>query len=184
VPTTVPSWVTGVVCVAATVSVMPQAGAAGFAKPKSSSLAPVGVIMMLPGLRSRLTIPARWRFIERIGNLRTELQDLLKRQRTLLKALEESLAFDTLHDEKVHTVLLANVVERANVRMVETGDGFGFALEALLTYGIGRKMWRKNLDRYNALQPRIPCAIHLTHPARTDRLQDLIGPTSCSRGQC
>ena len=120
---------------------------------------------------------------ERIGNLRTELQDLLKRQGTFLKALRESLALDTFHDEKVHAVLLANVVERAYVWMVKTGDRFGFALEALLTYGIGRKMWRKNLDRYNTLQPRIPCAIDLTHPARTDRLQDLIGPKSCTGGE-
>ena len=67
------------------------------------------------------------------------------------------------------------------MRTIEVRNNLGFAFEALLTYGIGRKMWWKNLDRYSALQPSIPCAVYLAHPARTDRLQDLIGPKSCSR---
>jgi hypothetical protein len=53
VPTMVPSAVTGVVCVAAAVSVALLVRAAGFAKPKSRSFAPVWVSIMLPGFRSR-----------------------------------------------------------------------------------------------------------------------------------
>src|SRR5713226_8482734 len=60
VPTTVPRCVTGVVRVAAAVSVVPAAsGGAAFARPKSSSLAPDAVSMMLPGFTSRCTTPVR-----------------------------------------------------------------------------------------------------------------------------
>ena len=54
VPTIVPCSVTGESCVTAAVSVAVLVrGAAGLARPKSSSFAPVGVSMMLPGFKSR-----------------------------------------------------------------------------------------------------------------------------------
>ena len=62
VPTIAPSRVSGWATVgeAATVRSLPPPTAALRASPKSMSLAPVRVIITLPGLRSRWTTPARW----------------------------------------------------------------------------------------------------------------------------
>jgi len=40
--------------------------------------------------------------------------------------------FHALHHQIVDAVLASHVVQRADVRMVQTGDGLGFAFEALL----------------------------------------------------
>ena len=50
-----------------------------FARPKSSSFAPDGVIMTLPGLRSRWMMPALWSAAHRLGNLDAVLEYLVQR---------------------------------------------------------------------------------------------------------
>jgi hypothetical protein len=70
---------------------------------------------------------------------------------------------------------MANVIQRANVRVREFGHGFGFALQALLQRRIGGLGSRKDLDRYLALQPGIAGAIYLSHAASAQRRLDLIG---------
>ena len=51
----------------------------------------------------------------------------------------QRLAFQVLHHQEVDAVLVADVVQRADVRMVQRGDGLRFALEALLHLGVLRK---------------------------------------------
>jgi hypothetical protein len=70
----------------------------------------------------------------------------------------QRLTVDVLHDEIVRT----HVIERADVGMIQRGDGFGFPLEAL------REMRGGNLDRDFAIQPRIACPIHLAHSTSAD----------------
>ena len=61
--------------------------------------------------------------------------------------------------------------------MIQTGNGFGFALEALLADGIIGKLSRQNFDRHSALQSGIsrsirvmlPFLAFLGHNARTLR---------------
>ena len=53
-------------------------------------------------------------------------------------------ALDVLHDQ----VIRADIVERADVGMIQRGDGAGFALEAI------GKLVRAELDRHVAIQPR------------------------------
>ncbi len=44
-------------------------------------------------------------------------------------------------------------------------------------------MRRENLDGHCALKPRVAGAIHLAHPARANRVQDLVGSQPSSWGQ-
>ena len=60
------------------------------------------------------------------------------------------------------------VIDRGDVRMIERGEDFGFALEAAHTVGIARKLIRQDLDGDFALQLRIACAIDLAHSALAD----------------
>src|SRR5215472_8671042 len=62
--------------------------------------------------------------------------------------------------------------------MIQTGDGLGFALEALLADSVRRKMRGENLDGDGTFQARVACPIHLAHPARTKRRLDFVGAKS------
>jgi len=54
--------------------------------------------------------------------------------------------FKQLHDQIIRSVFLTDVIQGADVRMVERGDDFRFALKALAEGGIVRHRGRKHLD--------------------------------------
>jgi hypothetical protein len=58
--------------------------------------------------------------------------------------------------------------------MIQAGDGLSFTLEALFAHRITGKLLRQNLDGHRAIEPRIPRAVHLSHPASTQRCADFI----------
>jgi hypothetical protein len=62
----------------------------------------------------------------------------------------QGLAFHALHDQIIHAVLMSDIVEDANVGMIQAGHGPGLVLEALLAAQIGGKMRGENLDSYVA----------------------------------
>ena len=70
----------------------------------------------------------------------------------------------------------ADVVERADVRMVERRDRPRLALEALADCGFGGELRRQHLDRDVAIEPRVAGAIHLAHAAGAEQRDDLVGP--------
>jgi len=119
------------------------------------------------------------RFIQCIRDLRSQLEHLLQRQRPLLQTLGQRFALDAFHHQVVDSVLMTDVVQHADVRMIQIGDCLGFALEPLFAYGIGRKLRGQNLDSNRALQARVPRAVHFTHPARTKRCHDFVGAKPC-----
>src|SRR6266404_1785005 len=121
----------------ATVSVAAVArGAAGLASPKSSSFAPLGVSMMLPGFRSRCTTPLPCALSSASANLHSVLENLLQWQRSFLQSLRQRFPFDALHDQVADAVLATNIVKHADVRMIQAGDSLRFPLEALFAYRI------------------------------------------------
>src|SRR5438093_2704493 len=59
--------------------------------------------------------------------------------------------------------------------MIERGQQLRLALEARGALGIRNERIGQGLDRDVATKPRVARAIHLAHPARANRLQDLVG---------
>ncbi len=98
---------------------------------------------------------AAMRFVQRIGNLHAVLEHLLQRQRAFLQPLRQRLPFDALHHQVTDAVLATNIVQHADVRMIQARDGFGFSFEPLPAYRISGKLLRQNLDRHRAIEPRI-----------------------------
>jgi hypothetical protein len=114
------------------------------------------------------------RLLERVGDLDPDLERLLERQRSALDSRGERLAFEILHDEEVGVALAADVVQRADVRMIERGNRLRFTVEALLHLRVVGEVRRKHLDGDRAVQPRIGRLVHLAHAAGTERPDDLV----------
>src|ERR1700676_1641755 len=108
------------------------------------------------------------RGFERVGDLVGDAESGVERHRPFGR-----LALDILH----YQVIGADVVNLADIRMIERGDGFGFALEALRELGGG------NLDSYVAIQARIARAVDLAHAARADGRENLIGAQVVAGGE-
>jgi len=85
--------------------------------------------------------------------------------------------------ESFHAVLMADVVERADVGMVQRRDGPGLAVEALPGLGIVGEMSGKNFDGDGSVETRVARTIHLAHAACTGRGNDFVRSNSCARGQ-
>ena len=83
---------------------------------------------MLPGFRSRWTMPFSWAAIEGVGNLPRDAEGFVQSGAALARAIGERGTLDELH----HQVVGADVVQRADVGMIQRGDGAGFALKALI----------------------------------------------------
>ena len=71
--------------------------------------------------------PLAVRSVQRGSHLHRDLHRLIGSHRSLLDAIGQRRPLDQLH----HQIVGPDVVERADVRMVERGDGARFALEAI-----------------------------------------------------
>jgi len=89
----------------------------------------------------------------------------LGQQRTL-----ERFALDQFHGHRA----LFDAVDLRDVGMIQRGQGLGFAIKARQAFRVAGERARKNFDGDVALQLRVVRAIHLTHPTRAERCQDLV----------
>src|SRR2546421_2836249 len=121
--------------------------------------------------------------IEGVCNLNCILEHLLRRQWPLPQPVGQRLTLYILHNQVIDALLVTDVVECADMWMIERGNGTGLALEAFTPVGIARKMLGKNLDRYRTIEPRIFRAIHLAHTARPDRGDDLVRTEARASGE-
>ena len=77
----------------------------------------------------------------------------------------ERLTVEEFHDEVIGVLVPSDVVDRADVRMRERGDGLGFAFEPRAELGIRGEFRGKDLDGDGAVEPCIPRPVHLAHAA-------------------
>ena len=63
------------------------------------------------------------RLVQRIRKLDGVAQNLIQRQRTFSQPVCQRLPFQVLHDQKMDSILLPDVVQDAYVGMVQAGDG-------------------------------------------------------------
>jgi hypothetical protein len=67
--------------------------------------------------------------------------------------------------------------------MIQAGNGFCFALEALFTDGIGRELCGKNLDGYGAVQSSVARTVHFAHASGAKRGNYFIGAKVSAWGE-
>ena len=139
--------------------------------------------MMLPGLRSRWTIPWRWALSSASAIWIVVLERPVERQRPLRQPLGQRLALQVLHHQEVDPVLVAHVVDRADMRVAQAGKGPGLALESLLQVGIVRDERGEDFEGDDAIEAGIPGFVDLAHPARPEGGLDLIRAKSSAGRQ-
>ena len=160
-------------------------------RPRHERLRQTEVHQLRPGLgqhdvaRFQIAVrhPAAVRLFESFTNLDSVLQNLRHRQRPLAQTVRQSLALQVFHHQVVDAILAADIVQSADVGMVQRRNRARFPIEALLGLGVLGKMRGKNLDGDSSIEPRVPRPIHLSHPARPERRLNLIWTESRARGK-
>src|SRR6185503_6070569 len=94
-------------------------------------------------------------------------------------AVRQRLALEQLHDQ----IVVADVVEGADVRMVQRRDRLRLALEARAQIGSMCELRRQDLDGDAAIEPGVAGAVDLAHPARAERPDDLVWTEARSWGE-
>ena len=74
----------------------------------------------------------------------------------------------------MNSIRVLKAVDRGNVRMIQRGQDLSLALEPGQPLSILGELLRQDLDGNFALQSGVLGSVHLSHPALTDLLSDLV----------
>jgi hypothetical protein len=119
------------------------------------------------GLQVAVDDPLAVRLVQRVGDLDAAAHGLLGRQMSLEQAGREAFALQELHDEVFGPVVVADVVERADVRMGKGGDRLRLAFEALPDFLVLREVRRQHCVAAGAVQARVLRPMDFPASART-----------------
>ena len=90
--------------------------------------------------------------------------------------LLQVVTFDQPHIHIQASVDFAEMVNRYDVRIVQTRRGVGLAAEPLAERRIGRKLCRQHLDRHHPIGVGVERAPNLPHSATAQQVQQPIAP--------
>jgi hypothetical protein len=105
------------------------------------------------------------RTVERVGDLNADTERFVQFQRSLLQPPFERFTLEVLQDQERGALVLADVVQRADVWVIELRNRPGFAIEALAEPGIGRHRGRQHLYCDDAIEPGVAGFVDLAHAA-------------------
>ncbi len=112
--------------------------------------------------------------IERVSDLDTEVQQLFNLERTALDLVLEGYAIQILHGDESFPVLLADVVDGADIGMVQGRSCLCFALEAAEGLGIFGHVFRKKFQRDKAAESCVFSLVDHAHSATAEHLNDSV----------
>lgn len=112
--------------------------------------------------------------LETTGDLQRDPECLGQRHGIVSGARSQVFAFDELHDEESSPIGVFDGVDPGNVRMIERRENLGLALESRQSLRIRRQGLGQHLDRHLAPEVRVLSAIHLSHTAFADLVDDAV----------
>ncbi len=128
--------------------------------------------MTFSGLRSRWTMPAAWAAASAEASwpaMAAAVATGRRRSGVAGQELGQGRAVVEGHGQKTHAFVLADLVDGADVRMVEGGCGLGLAAEADLVGGARGAPVMEELDRHLAAQLDVLGEIDDAHAAAAER---------------
>ena len=112
--------------------------------------------------------------IKSVGDLNTNVEDGVHRERTPGDAVLECFAFEQLHHKKCFPFKFLNVVNRADVGMIQGGGGAGFAAEALEGLRILAQLLREEFEGDAAAQLEVFGGVDDAHAAATELFKNAV----------
>ena len=115
------------------------------------------------------------RGIQRIGDLDAERQHRVHLQPAMPgDCLLQRGALQILHGDEGAAVLLADVMNGADVGMIQGGRGSSLALEPAQRLPVASQFVRQELQRDEAMEPRVLRFVHHAHSAAAKLLDDAV----------
>ena len=143
----------------------------------------VGSYLDVGGLQVAVNDPLLVGSFQCFRDLPRDWQCLVERKRPTRNSISEGLSFDQFHDEGERAARIFDAMNGGDVRMIEGGQHFRFALEPCKSLGISGERVRQDLQRNVALQPGVARAIDLAHAAGADGADDFVGTESGTRSK-
>ena len=102
---------------------------------------------------------------EAVCNFQGDCDGIVQRERSPFEAFAQALSFETFgHDER-GAVMLADVVDGKDIRVVECPGRSRFVCKTTHAFGIGREVRQHDLDRHMASETLVPSAPHFASAA-------------------
>jgi hypothetical protein len=120
---------------------------------------------------------------ESVRHLLPVEQDLLERESSFGEAHTERLAKDELHGDEGLSLRLADLMDRADVGVVELGGHTGLAQQADAGGFVGESSGGEDLQGHLAVEPRVPCPPNLAHAPRAEQGDDVVRPKASTGRQ-
>ena len=114
------------------------------------------------------------RGFERLCDLERNRKDFVDRHRTAGDPFAESRTVDEFEDQSLNAISFLEAVDASDVRVIEQREDLRFALEAGEALGVEHKGLWQNLQGDVAIQHRVARPIHVSHPAGTDGVLNLV----------
>ena len=108
------------------------------------------------------------RGVERVGDFDGEREQRVQFHRPPGDQMLQRHALQKLHGDERLAVLLADVVDGADVGMIQRGSRLRFALEAAERLGIAGDFVGQELEGDETAQPRVFGLVDHTHPAAAE----------------
>src|SRR5262249_46030252 len=86
----------------------------------------------------------------------------------------ERLPFQELHDDEGLPLVLPDVMDGANIRVIKRGGSTRLALEPLQGLAVLCQFFRQDLHGYQAAEPGVFSLVHYSHPTTTQLFQNAI----------
>ena len=112
--------------------------------------------------------------VERVGNLRGQVQQHMERHRPTADPLLQRLPLQQFHGDEAMAFVFADFVDRADVRMVQRRGRARLAEKTLQGLVVARNLARKKLQRDAAAQSGVFGTVDHTHSSAAQLLDDMV----------
>ena len=110
--------------------------------------------------------------LEGLANLGNDLEGFARGKFARAFQLAEVQAIDEFHDDESQAVDLAEFMDGNDVRVVESGEGAGFAVEAFGEAGAAGGLRREDFQGDQPVEGGLAGFINGAHPAFSDKTED------------
>src|SRR6266545_5306753 len=111
---------------------------------------------------------------EGVGDLNRDIENRIGIQSLAMNHLLQAFALQFLHDDEGMPVVVVDIVNGADIRMVELGRSPRFAFETFQRLGVTYQIFGNELKRYTPSEAYVLRLVHNAHATASEFSQDAI----------